>query len=107
MVPEGLPTTRVRNRSIVGRTPSSWSWDTQDWSDRETFDRMTYAARTGPKPVNSDCIHSVTFKHMVDGWDASGESPPVSSGSTFHATIILAAVSRCKCFKELVGIQKI
>ena len=30
--------------------------------------------------VNSDCIRSVTFKHMDDGWDASRESHSVPPG---------------------------
>ena len=81
--------TMVRNRSIVGRTPIL-GLDTQDLSDREIFVRLTHESSDEsesmsgpywtPKPANSECIPSLTFKDMEDGWDASRELPPVPPG---------------------------
>ena len=72
------------------KDPNSWSWDTQDLSDRETFARLTHESSDGresicgsywaPKPANSECFPSHTFKCMNDGWDASRESPLVPPG---------------------------
>ena len=61
------------------KDPSSWSWDTQDSSDKEIFARMTHASSDesesscgpywSPKPVNSGGISFDTLKHMDDGWN--------------------------------------